>query len=79
MCAVGLPFAAAVSGHASRYQSYFFLAVAVVGYCFAELWRTWIFNFGFIHFLLLALLLVPLLDAAVRSLLAYVALRRATG
>jgi hypothetical protein len=79
LMAVVLLVVAALAGHASRYRSYFFLVLPVVGYCFAELWRTWIFNFGFVHFLLLALLLVPLLDAAVRSLLAYVALRRATG
>ena len=51
--------AAALAGHASRYKSYFLLATFVIGYCFAELWRVYLFNVGIIHFLLLMLLLIP--------------------
>ncbi|MGH3054923.1 MAG: hypothetical protein ACRDL7_08100, partial [Gaiellaceae bacterium] len=36
--------AAAISGHASRYRSYAFLAGLVTAYCCAEWWRTWLFN-----------------------------------
>ena len=46
--------AAAISGHASRYRSYAFLAGLVVAYCFAEWWRVWVFNTGLIGFLVLA-------------------------
>jgi hypothetical protein len=46
--------AAAIAGHASRYRSYAFLAGLVVAYCFAEWWRTWVFNAGLTQFLVLA-------------------------
>ena len=54
-CLVGAAFA----GHASRYRSYFFLAVFVISYVFAELWRVYLFNYGIIQFLLLLLIAVP--------------------
>ena len=54
-CLIGAAFA----GHASRYRSFFFLAVFVVSYVFAELWRVYLFNYGIIQFLLLFLILVP--------------------
>jgi hypothetical protein len=47
--------AAALAGHASRYRSYAFLAAFVVGYCFSEWWRTWVFNTGLTQFLVLAI------------------------
>jgi hypothetical protein len=46
--------AAAIAGHASRYRSYAFLAGLVIAYCFAEWWRTWVFNAGLVQFLVLA-------------------------
>jgi hypothetical protein len=46
--------AAAIAGHASRYRSYAFIAGLVVAYCFAEWWRTWVFNTGLTQFLVLA-------------------------
>jgi hypothetical protein len=49
-----LLIAAAIAGHASRYRSYAFLAGLVASYCFAEWWRTWLFNTGLIQFLVLA-------------------------
>jgi hypothetical protein len=58
--------AAALAGHASRYRSYFLLAMVVAGYCFAEYWRTYLFNFGIIHFMLLTLVLIPIADALVQ-------------
>jgi hypothetical protein len=57
--------AAILAGHASRYRSYFLLTLVVIGYCFAEFWRTYLFNFGIIHFLLIALVGVPLFDGLV--------------
>jgi hypothetical protein len=60
--------AAALAGHASRYRSHFLLATFVVGYCFSELWRTYLFNFGIIHFLILLLLLIPVADALLQRL-----------
>lgn len=50
--------AAIFAGHASRYGSYFFLAGYVTIYCFAELWRTYLFNAGLIHFLILMLVML---------------------
>jgi hypothetical protein len=50
-----LLIAAAISGHASRYRSYAFLAGLVAAYCFAEWWRTWVFNTGLVQFLVLAI------------------------
>jgi hypothetical protein len=44
-----------VMGHLSRYRSYLVLGSFVIGYCFAELWRTYLFNEGVVWFLLLAL------------------------
>ena len=59
--------AAAVAGHASRYASLFFLAMLVVGYCFAEVWRAYLFNTGIIHFLLITLAAAPLADRFVTA------------
>jgi hypothetical protein len=50
-----LLIAAAISGHASRYRSYAFLAGLVAAYCFAEWWRTWVFNTGLVQFLVLVI------------------------
>ena len=47
--------AAAIAGHASRYRSYAFIAGLVVAYCFAEWWRTWVFNSGLVQFLVLSI------------------------
>ncbi len=47
--------AAAIAGHASRYRSYAFLAGLVIAYCFAEWWRTWVFNNGLPQLLVLAI------------------------
>ncbi len=57
--------AAAISGHASRYRSYAFLAGLVAAYCFAEWWRTWVFNTGLVQFLVLALAFWALVGASV--------------
>jgi hypothetical protein len=53
--------AAAIAGHASRYRSYAFIAGLVVAYCFAEWWRTWVFNAGLTQFLVLAVVLWALI------------------
>jgi hypothetical protein len=47
--------AAAIAGHASRYRSYAFIAGLVAAYCFAEWWRTWVFNSGLVQFLVLSI------------------------
>ena len=47
------------AGHATRYRSYLLAAAFVIGYCFADLWRTYLFNYGIIHFLLLTLVAIP--------------------
>jgi hypothetical protein len=57
--------AAGLAGHSFRYASYFVLAAAAILYCFAELWRTYLFNFGVIHFLVLVLAAIPLIDVVV--------------
>jgi len=58
-------FAAAIAaGHAIRYRSYFFLAAVAIMYCFAELWRIFIFNFGMTYFLLLLLVSAAAVDPA---------------
>jgi hypothetical protein len=44
-----------IMGHLSRYRSYMVLGSFVIGYCFAELWRTYLFNEGIVWFLLLGL------------------------
>ena len=49
-----------VVGHASRYRSYFFLAGYAAAYCFAEVWRVFLFNAGIVQFLVLAFALLPL-------------------
>jgi uncharacterized membrane protein YccC len=42
-------------GHLSRYRSYMVLGSFVIGYCFAETWRTYLFAEGIVWFLLFAL------------------------
>ena len=42
-------------GHFSRYTSYMVAATFVVGYCFLELWRTYLFAEGIVWFLVIAL------------------------
>lgn len=44
-----------VMGHLSRYRSYMALGAFVVGYCFAETWRIYLFSQGIVWFLMLAL------------------------
>jgi hypothetical protein len=66
--------AGAVAGHAWRYSSYFFLVALVVGYAFLEAWRLYLFNRGILHFLILALLFIPIVDAGARE--AFRSLRR---
>ena len=53
--------AAILVGHASLYRGYFGLTAYVVGYCFAEIWRTYLFSQGIIQFLVLLLVLIPAL------------------
>jgi hypothetical protein len=53
--AVVAAVAGLVCGHATRYRGYLFLSSIVIAYCFAELWRAYLFNTGIIHFLVLAL------------------------
>jgi hypothetical protein len=60
--------AAAFVGHAVRYASFFCLAGYVVVYAFAELWRTYLFNAGIVHFLILVLALLPVLGLAAETL-----------
>jgi hypothetical protein len=60
--------AAALAGHASRYSSLFVLTAVVVAYCFAELWRVYLFNAGIVHCLVLALVATPLLHGAIASM-----------
>ncbi len=72
--AIGLPafalialvsfLAAVVAGHASRYASYVIVVSVIVAYCFAELWRTYLFMSGLIHFLVLAVVGAALLSVA---------------
>jgi hypothetical protein len=57
--------AATLAGHASRYASYFTLTALVIAYCFAELWRVYLFNAGIVHFLVIVLIAVPILDNAI--------------
>jgi hypothetical protein len=52
-------------GHLSRYKSYLVLGSFVIGYCFAETWRTYLFHQGIIWFLILILFAVG--AAATRS------------
>lgn len=42
-------------GHFSRYRSYMALGAFVAGYCFVELWRTYLFAEGIVWFLVLTL------------------------
>lgn len=42
-------------GHFSRYRSYMALGAFVAGYCFAELWRLYLFAEGIVWFLVIAL------------------------
>jgi hypothetical protein len=42
-------------GHFSRYRSYMALGTFVAGYCFAELWRIYLFSEGIVWFLVLIL------------------------
>jgi hypothetical protein len=60
--------AAAFAGHASRYRSSFFIAVFVVSYAFAELWRVYLFNYGLLEFLLALLVIVPFIHRPVVAL-----------
>ncbi len=62
--------AGGVAGHAFRYGTYFVLAAAAILYCFAELWRTYLFNFGVIHFLVLVLVAIPIVDVLVTQRIA---------
>lgn len=44
-----------VMGHMGRYRNYMFLGSFVAGYCFVEVWRTYIANAGIIWFIILVL------------------------
>lgn len=48
--------AGSLMGYFSRYRSYLVLASFVIGYCFAELWRTFLFSEGIAWFLVISLI-----------------------
>ncbi|MFC4776799.1 O-antigen polymerase [Paenibacillus sp. GCM10023252] len=51
-----------IAGTFYNYNSLIFIFNYVICYCFAELWRTFLFNTGIIHSLLLTLVLVVILN-----------------
>jgi len=51
--------AAALAGHASRYESLFVVVAFIASYVFAELWRVYLFNYGIIQFLLILMVVPP--------------------
>lgn len=48
---------ALLAAHGARYRSPVLLVCPVIAYAFLELWRTWLFNAGFVHFIVLAVVL----------------------
>jgi hypothetical protein len=56
---------AAVAGHGTRYLSMVCLAGYALIYCFAELWRTYLFNAGVIHFVVLTIVGIPIVHTVV--------------
>jgi hypothetical protein len=57
-----------LAGHASRYRSYVFLISAVVAYCLAEWWRTYVLNEGIVQFLIIAIALWGVAGSSVDDL-----------
>lgn len=54
--------AAAAVGHFRQYVSGLALVAYALMYCFVELWRTYLFTAGIVHFVVLTLLAVPFID-----------------
>ena len=64
-----IAFVAALgAGYAIAHGGYFMLAGYSLAYCFAELWRTYVFNAGIIHLLLFAFITIPFFHSGVRRL-----------
>ncbi|MGG3625196.1 hypothetical protein ABES25_16770 [Bacillus gobiensis] len=50
-------FASIIIGHLSKYKSYINIISFILIYCFAEIWRTYLFNEGIIHMTILIIVL----------------------
>jgi hypothetical protein len=56
-------------GHFSKYKSNLSLISFILLYCFAEIWRTFLFNEGIIHMLIINIVLVFIIITVLRTLL----------
>jgi hypothetical protein len=59
-------FFSALAGHFSNYDSYVCLVTPIVLYCFAELWRVYLFNAGIIWSLIISLFIPIVLKSLIK-------------
>lgn len=56
-------------GHFRNYSSYLYLVSYIIIYCFAELWRIYLFSEGIIQMLILAIIVALVIGIIITTLL----------